>query len=234
MNYIRYIINAIVRLFLVKWRMFIPPTEQKAEDALVSYAITVYNEETQLRRLLDFLIQHKRPNDEIVVQADQKKVTKEVKAVVKEYKQHINTYVEYDPDYNMAATKNHLNKHCRAPYIFQIDADEMPPEWLIDHLQEVIAANRGIELFKLPRINIFYTKDGTQLRDWKHWPDHQGRIYKNINERIHWWRPVHERIRGHRNYTYMPKDIKYALIHVKPIEATVDKWIEWKKHNMLK
>lgn len=235
MRLIRQIINAIVQLFFfIKWRIFMPPVEDKTVEVSISYAITVYNEAAQVRRLLDFVILHKQPQDEIVIQADQKKVTAEVKSVIEEYKDHINTYVEYDPNYDMAKTKNNLNKHCRGTYIFQIDADEMPPEWLVDHLPSVIAANEGIELFKLPRINIFYTKDGTQLRDWRHWPDHQGRIFKNKSERIHWWRPVHEKIRGHHSYTYLPKDIKYALIHVKPIEATVDKWIEWKKHNMLK
>ena len=36
----------------------------------ISYAITVCNEFIEIQRLITFLLQHKRPQDEIVVQMD--------------------------------------------------------------------------------------------------------------------------------------------------------------------
>lgn len=49
-------------------------------------------------------------------------------------------------------------------------------------------------------------------------PDYQGRIYKN-NEYIKWHGKVHEIIKGHGTYVYLPKNnINYCLYHPKTIQ----------------
>ena len=44
----------------------------------ISYAITVCNELEEVKRLIDFLHQHKRPEDEIIVLLDNSKSSKEI------------------------------------------------------------------------------------------------------------------------------------------------------------
>ena len=48
----------------------------------ISYAITVCNEDKELKRLLDFLIKNVREGDEIVVQCDKENTTIEVLRVL--------------------------------------------------------------------------------------------------------------------------------------------------------
>ena len=227
---IKILLNNIARLLCIKRNILIAPEDGVATSATISYAITVCNEAEDLKQLLDFLIPNLREGDEIVVQADSDNVTKEVKAVVKDYGKNIACYVEHRLNYDFAQTKNNLNRQCKGDYIFQLDADERPHEWLMEHLTAIIAANPKVELFKLPRINLFYSQDGQITRDHKHWPDYQGRVYKNIPDRIMWRRPLHEKIRGHRRYVYLPKLDQYAIVHTKSTEANAKKWGAWKEH----
>ena len=198
--------------------------ERRPVTNMISYAVTVCNESRELERLLCLLKAHLREGDEVVVQADATNVTEEVRQVVKRYAYTINCYVEYPLNFDFARFKNHLNEQCTGEYIFQLDADEMPSEWLLDHLRDIVRKYRWVGLFKLPRINLF---DESEER--VSWPDYQGRIYKNRPGRIRWHRPLHERIRGHWLYWHLPKDDKYALLHHKQKKADTAKWQEWKR-----
>ena len=44
----------------------------------ISYAITVCDEKKEIKRLVDFLLHHKRQNDEVVVLFDQKNGNEEI------------------------------------------------------------------------------------------------------------------------------------------------------------
>ena len=44
----------------------------------ISYAITVCDEKKEIKRLVDFLLHHKRQNDEVVVLFDQKNGDEEI------------------------------------------------------------------------------------------------------------------------------------------------------------
>lgn len=196
----------------------------------VSYAVTVCNEADALRCLLEFLKPYCRQEDEIIVQADRKNVTEEVKQVVKTYADIITRYTEYDLNFDFAQAKNHLNEQCRGEWIFQLDADECPQVWLMEHLQTILHANNGVELYKIPRINLFVNSDGTQDEKRVAWPDYQGRLYRNIPQRIRWNRPLHEKIHGHKAYVYLPKEDCYAIRHLKAREQDKEKWQQWKEH----
>ena len=204
----------------------------------ISYAITVCNEAVQLHSLLQFLQTYLNEGDEIVVQADKQNVTDEVRAVVSSHKQHITTYEEWSLDMDFAQAKNHLNSLCKGEYIFQLDADERPQEWLMEHLQEILGCHPLIELFKLPRIN--YLLDEASYKaslsanekidaERVSWPDYQGRLYKNRPGRIRWHRAIHERIRGHWLYWHLPQEDRYALLHIKCKKQDAAKWDEWRK-----
>ena len=191
----------------------------------ISYAITVCNEAEELDRLLSHLSHYVQAGDEVVVQADETNVTDDVKDVVKHYAHLITRYVEYPLAFDFARFKNHLNEQCKGDFIFQLDADELPAQWLLEHLNDILNHYWWVELFKLPRINLF---DGNSEREA--WPDYQGRLYKNRPTRIRWHRPLHERIRGHLFYWHLPKDDRYALRHHKQRATDKAKWQQWNRH----
>ena len=99
----------------------------------------------------------------------------------------------------------------------------------MERLRAIIAANEAVELYKIPRLNLFTTGDKIE-EGHVAWPDYQGRLYRNIPERIQWQRPLHEKIRGHKAYVYMPKEERYAIRHLKVREQDNAKWQVWKEH----
>lgn len=191
----------------------------------ISYAIPVCNEHKELDRLLNFLISNKRPEDEIVVQADLGNTTKEVYQVIDQYKDSIKL-VEFGLKGNFGDFKNNLKANCSGEWIFQIDADEYLKEEFIQYLPEILQNNPTIDLFLLPRIN---TVEGlTQQhidtwrwrvdeKGWVNFPDYQTRILQN-SPKINWVNKVHEVLTGHNTYAMLPAEEFYCLIHPKTIE----------------
>ena len=194
----------------------------------ISYAITVCNEHKELDRLLKFLFENKRKEDEVVVQKDNGNATEEVWDVCEkfeskpaiEYK-----HVSYALDKNFAQYKNNLNKQCDGDWIFQIDADEIPNEYLIEALPFILEANEDTEAFWVPRVNTVagitdahVVKWGWRLDDqgWVNFPDWQMRIYQN-KEEIYWIKPVHEQLKGYTKFANLPAEEKFALYHPKDI-----------------
>ncbi len=204
----------------------------------ISYAITVCNEAEQLDLLLGYLVSYLEKGDEIVVQADKHNVTDEVRQVVRKHGNTVTRYGEWPLNGDFAQAKNHLNSLCKGEYIFQLDADELPQQWLAENIRAIIDRHPLIELFKFPRVN--YLLDDSTFRkalqrkgdieaERVAWPDYQGRLYKNRPGRIRWHRALHERIRGHLLYWHLPKDERYALLHIKRKEQDKVKWNEWMK-----
>ena len=194
----------------------------------ISYAITVCNEHKELDKLLTFLFEHKRPEDQVVVQRDKDNCTEEVWDVCEKFecKQAIEyKHVSYALDKNFAAYKNNLNKECDGDWIFQIDADEIPNEYLLEALPFILEANDGVEAFWLPRVNTVagitdehITKWGWRVDDqgWVNFPDWQMRVYRNDNT-IFWVKPVHEQLKGYTKFANLPPEEKFALYHPKNI-----------------
>ena len=194
----------------------------------ISYAITVCNEHKELKKLLNFLFEHKRPEDEVVVQRDNGNATEEVWDVCErfetksalEYK-----HVSHALNKDFAQYKNNLNKQCSGDWIFQIDADEIPHEHLIQSLPYVLEANPDTEAYWVPRVNTVagitdehIAKWGWRVDDmgWVNFPDWQMRIYQN-KEEIYWMKPVHEHLKGYTKFTQLPPEEKFALYHPKDI-----------------
>jgi len=189
----------------------------------ISYAITARNEHKALNTLINFLLDHKREEDEIVVQVDKSNHTQEVSDVIETHKLKKN---EFELNNDFASFKNNLKKICKGDYIFQIDADELPAEETVENLDKIIESNLDVDLFLVPRINIVQGLTENHIKKWNwqtndqgwvNWPDYQYRIFKN-NFNIKWEGKVHEHIVGAKTGSMLPKTIEYALVHIKDIK----------------
>jgi hypothetical protein len=192
----------------------------------ISYAITVHNELEELTRLLDFLNNNIREEDEIIVQYDEDGVTQEVVEYLDIMcKMHEIVVVEFPLNKDFASYKNNLKKHCTKDFIFQIDADEIPTEYLVRWLPKVLEDN-PVDIIFVPRVN---TVDGlTQQhidkwrwnvneKGWVNWPDYQTRIYKNTED-VTWMNKVHEKITGYDTFSNFPAEEQWSLYHPKKID----------------
>jgi len=193
----------------------------------ISYAITVCNEIKELTQLLNFLQIYIRPEDEIVIQYDETSVTDDVLEYVKIMdKMHSNHKVIGFPLNNDFATfKNNLKNNCSKDYIFQIDADEIPNEALIEYLPEVLESN-PVDVVFVPRINTVtglteehIKKWGWKVNEqgWVNYPDYQLRIYKRTDD-VMWMNKVHETITGYTTFSNFPMEEHWSLYHPKEIE----------------
>jgi glycosyltransferase involved in cell wall biosynthesis len=193
----------------------------------ISYAITVCNEIKELTQLLNFLQIYIRPEDEIVIQYDETSVTDDVLEYVKIMdKMHSNHKVIGFPLNNDFATfKNNLKSNCSKDYIFQIDADEIPNEALIEYLPEVLESN-PVDVVFVPRINTVtglteehIKKWGWKVNEqgWVNYPDYQLRIYKRTDD-VMWMNKVHETITGYTTFSNFPMEEHWSLYHPKEIE----------------
>ena len=189
----------------------------------ISYAITVCNEDKELDQLLEILKKSKDNEDEIVVQCDKGNTTQEVYNVLEKHDQQ---YIEYPLNNHFANFKNNLKENCNGDWIFQIDADELPDNYLIKNLKKIIKANKTVELMSVPRVNkvegltqkhIYKWGWILNEKEWINWPDYQNRIILN-NSRIKWVNRVHEKIYGFQKAVRLPKNTKYCLYHFKHIK----------------
>lgn len=192
----------------------------------ISYAITVKDEVKEIRRLITFLLENKRAEDEIIVLWDMNgddSIFNELSDL------HLEFLIQLHSSYfkgNFAEWKNQLNSECSGDYIFQIDADEIPNISLIKALPEILDFQNEIDLFIVSRINTVegitqehINKWGWKVnkQNWINFPDQQTRIYKN-NPDIKWQGNVHERITGFKTYALLPDIEEYCLYHPKTIE----------------
>ncbi len=206
----------------------------KNENMKISYAITVCNEHEEINRLLQLLTAIIDSNDEIIIQGDSQKITREVWDVIDGFESDKRIrYCTAVLNANFAAFKNHLISHCTGDYIFNIDADEYPNSKLVENLKPILSANEDVDCFAIPRVNtllgegvIEYAKSiGWVIRDLNgvqtiNWPDCQFRLFKN-NGLIRFINPVHEILTGYTQLAYLPwedGDFSWALFHPKDID----------------
>jgi glycosyltransferase involved in cell wall biosynthesis len=201
----------------------------------ISYAVTVCNEVEEIKRLVNFLLEHKREEDQIVVLMDLEKSDfyekipeKElVHEFIMQHHSKARLQVAFRTLNNDFATfKNHVIPYCTGDYIFFIDADEIPSEDLIQTLPEILEMNPEMDIFLVPRVNTVegltpehIANWGWNVTDtgWVNWPDYQSRICKNTPE-IRWVNKVHEKLDGFKTYTALPDVEYFALYHPKTIE----------------
>jgi hypothetical protein len=192
----------------------------------ISYAITVCNEFVEIQKLIPFLLKHKRHEDEIVVLYDSKNGDNRVEEFLRA--KSINAEFQWfkdEFDGHFADWKNKLNSFCGGDYIFQIDADEIPNEVLIENLPEILKGN-DVDVILVPRVNTVegLTDEHIQKwgwnvdeKGWVNWPDFQYRIYKNSDD-INWKNKVHEVLEGFKSISHLPMEEDLALYHPKEIK----------------
>jgi len=192
----------------------------------ISYAITVCDELQEIKRLVPFLLEHKRPEDEIIVLYDQKNGSDEVIDFLLPFNRfpHVQTWRGMVFVNDFSIWKNKLNDYCSGDYILQLDADEMITEELIKMLPAILESNPEVDLFVLPRINTVdgITEEHINKWGWKqdeqgriNFPDWQGRLYR---KGLKWYGKVHEKIIGAKKYSIMPEDEGFCILHPKTIE----------------
>jgi len=196
----------------------------------ISYAIPVCNEINELERLVNFLLDHKREEDEIVILFDSQNGTKTVEEYLRAKSVGTTSpFIWYSHPLNndFAQQKNYLTKMCSGDWIFLIDADEYPDEYLFNGLPWMIENNPEVEAYWVSRINTVtnltpehITKWGWRVNEkgWVNFPDVQMRVYKNDPDRIKWTKPVHEQLVGYTKFASLPDDKEYCLYHPKDIE----------------
>ena len=141
----------------------------------ISYAIPVHNEYEEIDRLLEHLLKYKREEDEIVVQCDQGNTTGNVYEVLNKYKNQIHI-IEFPLNRDFASFKNHLKNNCSGEWVFQIDADEVPDEYLVQTLPYFLKENPNTEVFWVPRINTVDGITNEHIQKWGWVKDSHGRI----------------------------------------------------------
>ena len=194
----------------------------------VTYAITVCNELIEITNLINFLHPRLKKDDEILVQYDTDSVTPQVKDYLTILTQlHKNVRVISFPlNKDFASFKNNLKNNSNGIFIFQIDADEIPSEYFIENIHNILDYNKDVDLFFVPRINTVngltpshISKWGWQVNEkgWVNFPDYQTRLYRRTSE-IEWQGKVHERIVGYNTLSVLPQEEIYCLYHHKQIE----------------
>ena len=192
----------------------------------ISYAITVCNEETEIQRLVTFLLKHKQLQDEIVITYDASNGSTGVEEYLRSHS--VNGEFNWHPfefDGNFSDLKNHTKKMCSGDYIFHLDADEIPHEVLMEQLHTILEMN-SVDLVWIPRVNTVKGLTEEHIKKWgwrvtqKGWvnyPDYQARVFLNSSN-IKWVKPVHEIIEGCKTYSHLPPHEELSLYHPKSIE----------------
>jgi hypothetical protein len=195
----------------------------------ISYAITVCNEFIEIQRLISFLLEHKRLQDEIVVLVDLSKNEPTSELLGYLHKLSSNNQINLVEDSfrgHFADWKNLLTSKCTGAWIFQIDADEIPHENLMKNLPLLLEENPLADMIRVPRVNTVEGLTEEHIRrwgwnvnekGWVNWADWQMRIYKNKSE-IKWINRVHEVLEGFRIHGMLPIEEEWALYHPKTID----------------
>jgi len=192
----------------------------------ISYAITVCNEFEEIQKLIPFLLENKREEDEIVIQQDNTNLDGAVYTylVGQKLKDNIK-FIQFPLNKDFSQFKNNLTDNCTGDYIFQIDADEIPTTYMLDMIPEVLKHN-DVDVLKVPRINTVRGLTQEHVDEWNwnvnnqgwvNFPDFQWRVYKNDNK-IKWKNPVHEVLDGYQTISYLPTNEEWCLRHDKVIE----------------
>jgi len=191
----------------------------------ISYGLTVCNEHEEINDLIVYLLERIDKEDEIVVVYDENRVTKEVLSVLDKYTENISSY-PFNFQQNFLENKNFMNSKCTGEYIFQIDADEIPEDFLIQNLKTVLESN-PVDLLITPRKNLVpgLTQEHIQKWGWRvteqgwvNWPDAQKRIYKNTSD-IKWsGHQIHGMVEGFKTFATLPFEEGWSIIHNKTLE----------------
>jgi glycosyltransferase involved in cell wall biosynthesis len=196
----------------------------------ISYGITVCDEVDELSRLLEHLYDLIDDNDEILILKDLDKTSIKLEQVINEFQEkykHRLIEINFNLNKDFASFKNKLIEHASGDYLFQLDADEIPNEILIDNIKLILSEN-NVDVLCVPRVNkvIGLTKEHVikwkwvvDLEDRINYPDVQNRILK-LGKNIQWKYKVHEILENYSTISVLPyEDTEdFCLYHIKSIK----------------
>lgn len=196
----------------------------------ISYGITVCDESEELVNLLSYLYDKIDEDDEVIVLRDMGKTNHDVTKTIVHFHEKFK-YQMKSADANLngdfATFKNHLLDLASGDYLFQIDADEIPNEFLIENIKPVLKVNSDVDCLYIPRVNIVngLTPQHVQKWGWRvdeqervNFPDPQMRLFR-LNSGIKWKNKVHEVLDGYKTISALPYDTEdFCLYHIKSIE----------------
>ena len=192
----------------------------------ISYSIMTHNEDESLLKLINFIVDNKDEEDEIVILDDYSDNEKTKEILDTMCSVHNIKFEQRALMKDYAGQKNYLTRMCKGSYIINIDADEMPHNNLIKNIKSIIESNPSIDLYWVPRVN---TVDGitqehidkwrwqVNEKGWVNFPDYQGRIWRN-RPNIIWKNKVHEVLTGYKEHTYLPAEEEFSFYHLKTID----------------
>jgi glycosyltransferase involved in cell wall biosynthesis len=191
---------------------------------MITYGITVADEFFEFKRLINSLEPYVLPDEEIVVLADQNKVTKEIEDFCELCGLKVN-YFDFQKDFS--EFKNTLFDLSTKSYLMQVDADEQMPPSLLNALRAV-AKKGDIDLLWIPRINVVRgaTEDHIKKYNWtinemgwEGFPDFQSR-FVSTKGHVKWKNKVHEVLSGANNQARLLTDPieHFCILHVKDIQ----------------
>jgi glycosyltransferase involved in cell wall biosynthesis len=194
---------------------------------MISFAVTTKNEGHYIRELLNQLVPFCIESGDEIVVVDDYSTDEETVQILAAHESAGNISLhQHALNKDFAAHKNYLAEQCRGDYIFQIDADEILHDHLLQSIGNLLELNPTVDLIYVPRVNIV---DGMEdedvarygwrvnLRKWIQWPDYQSRIYRR-SPTISWQGKVHERIVGFEISATLPAEEEWAIYHIKDIE----------------
>lgn len=113
----------------------------------ISYAVLTHNQGHKLQTLVDMLIKNIDDQDQIVIVDDYSddQITKDI---LDKYKDINNIIIQKRQlNNNFALQKNYLFDLCKNQYIFNLDADQLIQQQLLDNIKTVLQNNSSVELF---------------------------------------------------------------------------------------
>lgn len=133
----------------------------------ISYCITVHNEDSSFKTLLDRLYPFvEGGKDEIIIQDDYSTNEKTLE-VINEYKSKENVvYYQHPLNNHYGEFKNEFIKRASNEFIIAIDADELPSETFLLNIKDVIDLNPTIECFIVGRLNDFVGNYDKTAMQW--------------------------------------------------------------------
>ena len=125
----------------------------------ISYAILTHNEgryiTTLLRNLVGFISWNPEQIEQEIVILDDYSTDPTTQMALRHFsEQYPFIKVSYRKhDGNFADQKNALNRLCGGKWIFNLDADELAEDTLLQIIPLVIRANYDVDVYRLPRVN---------------------------------------------------------------------------------
>jgi glycosyltransferase involved in cell wall biosynthesis len=198
------------------------------EKMKITYTIGTHNEGEIIASLLNLLIPIAyNENDEVLI-IDDYSTDEKTREIINGYAQSNKTVslMHHELNKDFATHKNFMTNKSSGDFIFNIDADEFPSDYLLNNIKIIISENPWIDMYWLPRVNIVeeITDEDIKRYGWQinnkgyiNWPDYQGRIYRK-NDNIFWNGNVHEKLTGYKQFSFFPEEEQFALYHLKTIE----------------